>query len=679
MLDALFEVETGTQKLIALVTEAMRAYHEAGGLPERPMEFSWGRVPDPEPDRAKRESAIEERAAMWERVGPEHARWSRRQDRIYFAVQDWRAALDAARELVPAVTPWTDRQDLPEIERWSAKFRRELSELGGVVHRVMIGDLPFLEEGTIRGFEVGLERMSSRSADLKDIGPGPAPAPASAPAAVVAPRPDLDHFLHNFQTCHDMLAEVIKKRPLEEPPPTPAMVAEFHDKESLTYMYQSPREDAVQRFYEEVRPAMAQWLERSILEARDRAGGAAGQIVEMLLRGMDVVDQMAEAAARVRSIWDKQWGEVDAAHQEVRRKLSELRPLVAVPRPSAAPAAGIPPAHSAASGAPQGDQGVALPAALRDQLGRLQRRFDACHARGLRLTLLVSRRWGIISKEQWPPSWQRLNENAGSTGVESYRCSFDDGGTDSREEFEALADQATRIMTTAPDLRLLGRLGHWLHTIIALPHTRWTVALAEAAADGACHPIVASRRVVARDPVKGWRQELPWDRSERERELERHPHWRPAADAMELLPDAYFITPVGDAFVASAEAIGAVLRGANSSPGGGGSAGAPDGSGGEGGAAAAQAPAEPGKDLSPDEPTPGDVHVAVLRYLRQRAVRCNRAEIVSGVTKFGRDAVYNAVADLHIWRLVDAPRRKRSVALLDRGREWLSAYEKRGQ
>ena len=328
MLEVLLAVETGTRDLIKLVTEAIGASQEDGGLPQDPAPFTWwGHLPAPERDRESRARMIDERAADWEQASPAHARWSRLRDRVFFAVQDWRAALDTARKTIPTITPWTDRQDLPEGERWSAVVRGELVQLDGVINRITVGDVPRLEPGTIHGLETGLEQIEARRAELEAMRPDPLA--ASGPSMMAASKPDLEHFLSNLWACHELLVEVIRRRPLEEPPPTPAMLAKFHKNGSIVTYGGSPREEAVQRFYAEVQPAMEAWLTRAILEARDRAGGAAGEIVGLLQRGMGLVQTMAEAAVRVRSIWDPPWGRADAEHQEVTRRLSELLPLVA--------------------------------------------------------------------------------------------------------------------------------------------------------------------------------------------------------------------------------------------------------------------------------------------------------------------------------------------------------------
>lgn len=71
----------------------------------------------------------------------------------------------------------------------------------------------------------------------------------------------------------------------------------------------------------------------------------------------------------------------------------------------------------------------------------------------------------------------------------------------------------------------------------------------------------------------------------------------------------------------------------------------------------------------PDEPMPGEIHFAILRYLIERRQSVMRAEIASDLTAYGRNAIHDAIGELHKWKCVHAPpRTKRPVAILDAGR-----------
>lgn len=63
-------------------------------------------------------------------------------DDLVFAVREWRASLDSLRELIPQAAPWTDDLAKPSIERWTARVRGQLGDLGGLIHRHTVGDLP---------------------------------------------------------------------------------------------------------------------------------------------------------------------------------------------------------------------------------------------------------------------------------------------------------------------------------------------------------------------------------------------------------------------------------------------------------------------------------------------------------------------------------------------------------
>lgn len=118
-----------------------------------------------------------------------HRVWAQRLETIMWTVLQWRAALDAGREAVPAVEDWTDDKRQPAINRWTAGLLGELARLGGVIHRLTNGNVPITRnrEGP-RTIKRVVAALSVRLAELKRIPPSAAHqyAEASVTASPVA-------------------------------------------------------------------------------------------------------------------------------------------------------------------------------------------------------------------------------------------------------------------------------------------------------------------------------------------------------------------------------------------------------------------------------------------------------------------------------------------------------------
>lgn len=181
MLDVLIDLEVETGSIIRRLNEAI-VWMEKGPA-ER---FNWRNEPPLEHDPVKRRSIIERRQVESRAASPFHARLSNIRDRLFYEAQDWRSCLHRAQALIPSITPWMDRKDLPEVDRWSANLRSELGVLGGVINPDIVGEIPKVIPETVERLTAAMHAISRRVDDLKKIGPEQPVVPLPPLAAVEA-------------------------------------------------------------------------------------------------------------------------------------------------------------------------------------------------------------------------------------------------------------------------------------------------------------------------------------------------------------------------------------------------------------------------------------------------------------------------------------------------------------
>lgn len=193
-----------------------------------------------------------------------------------------------------------------EAARWPARE-------DGVFGRAWVRGVAYLEPDLWRGLLDEAWRTIERHRRLN-----PDPPPPTV----------LEQFAYYSFTCIDILRAIVRGTSVKDPEPTPAQLREWHETGNAPALGMSPREEAVYRFRTETRPKMDQWLAAALVEARDRAGGAAGTIAVLLQEALEAIDAVAEAAVRVRTQWEGPWLDAEGRHQRVYRRLTELVPLV---------------------------------------------------------------------------------------------------------------------------------------------------------------------------------------------------------------------------------------------------------------------------------------------------------------------------------------------------------------
>lgn len=84
----------------------------------------------------------------------------------------------------------------------------------------------------------------------------------------------------------------------------------------------------------------------------------------------------------------------------------------------------------------------------------------------------------------------------------------------------------------------------------------------------------------------------------------------------------------------------------------------------------------PVRASGPSEPHLVEVHIAILRRLRDCKIAQTRNQLWTALPQHGRDPIRNAVDGLHRWEFVYGPPRSPSgVSLRDKGQKWLTGYE----
>lgn len=114
--------------------------------PIRLVEFPWFDLPPDVPKGPERARVAVDRAEQARRSvlrnGPTWAALTRERDALCWEIRDWRTAIDAARAAIPAARPFMDSLRDAPIDRLSTKLGILLGELGGLINRVAVGDLP---------------------------------------------------------------------------------------------------------------------------------------------------------------------------------------------------------------------------------------------------------------------------------------------------------------------------------------------------------------------------------------------------------------------------------------------------------------------------------------------------------------------------------------------------------
>lgn len=70
-----------------------------------------------------------------------------------------------------AIATYVNRPSDPAVDSWTAGLRDELSDLGGVIHRIVVGHLPHLTAEAVAALQDGRRKIAVRIERLRNIGP----------------------------------------------------------------------------------------------------------------------------------------------------------------------------------------------------------------------------------------------------------------------------------------------------------------------------------------------------------------------------------------------------------------------------------------------------------------------------------------------------------------------------
>lgn len=88
-------------------------------------------------------------------------------DYLTFAVRQWRTALNQARAILPTVHRFMDDPQRPPLDRWTTQVQGELNAMGGMIHPMVVGELPATLDTS--EWSRHIEHVRKRLHELKSI------------------------------------------------------------------------------------------------------------------------------------------------------------------------------------------------------------------------------------------------------------------------------------------------------------------------------------------------------------------------------------------------------------------------------------------------------------------------------------------------------------------------------